>query len=123
MVHMPAVAAADNRDPFSPGAVAPACGFCSAKIHVPVDRIEILLSLKTAEVAPTTLPCTTTLMTLLIRFASGAPARVATDEQGRTVWMGGVDSCRLEMETHVETDPYDFTGPVHRATVSNFGFR
>ena len=37
------------------------------------------------------------------------PARVTTDECGRTVWMGGVDPCAFEILADVATDPYDST--------------
>ena len=36
------------------------------------------------------------------------PPRVTTDERGRTVWMGEIESCGLELvESAVATNPYD----------------
>lgn len=37
------------------------------------------------------------------------PPKVYTDERGRTIWMGGVESCRFELETDIalSTNPYD----------------
>ncbi|MCH8136308.1 MAG: hypothetical protein IIB77_10055 [Proteobacteria bacterium] len=35
------------------------------------------------------------------------PPRVVTDELGRTSWMGVVESCNLELDSVVATDPYD----------------
>ncbi len=35
------------------------------------------------------------------------PSRVTTDERGRTVWMGGVDPCELQLSAAAETEPYN----------------
>lgn len=37
------------------------------------------------------------------------PARVTTDELGRTSWMGGVEPCTFEIATEIATDPYNST--------------
>ena len=37
------------------------------------------------------------------------PARVTTDELGRTRWMGDVDPCALDVVNEVATDPYNST--------------
>lgn len=37
------------------------------------------------------------------------PARVTTDELGRTRWMGDVDPCALDIVTEIATDPYNST--------------
>ena len=37
------------------------------------------------------------------------PARVTTDETGRTIWIGDISPFSLELDSIVETDPYDRT--------------
>ncbi|MCH8135830.1 MAG: hypothetical protein IIB77_07625 [Proteobacteria bacterium] len=44
------------------------------------------------------------------------PPRVITDELGRTAWMGAVESCDLELDSRVSTDPYNSTVALGRHT-------